>query len=320
MTKPDILYYECLHYQEENLELLKNLFTVHTITDPRYEETFSQTMKDRIRCIFLPHGFKFGMHQLGKFPKLKIIASNTTTKPKVELSGMSATNVKKTHKIHILYLEDRVFLNNITCTAEHALGLMHSVHRQIPFANVFQANGEWDRYQWGAPKMLSNMNAVIWGLGRVGKHLVVRARPLFNTISTIEEANGEKFINGKLSHADVLFLTMSPVGTQPVVSHSKLDLLPQDAMVLKFVGGEVLNTDHLLRLLSEGRLGGAGLDVLPRDHAYQYGETDPIWEQTRKYQATHTNLIITPHIAGSTRDAWSMTQRYIIDRVKGILL
>jgi D-3-phosphoglycerate dehydrogenase len=310
-TKPNILYYECLNYNWENLEHLKNVFTVEIIPDPRYDETFSKTMKRQIECIFLPLGFSFGKYQANTYTECKVIASNTTTRP----------NVDEDVDVEVVWLDDSHFLDSITCTAEHALGLMHSVHRRIPAQNRNVQNNHWNRYDITPPKkMLSKMNAVIWGHGRVGRHLSIRARPLFNNITYIEEGNTDEWINARLSKADVLFLTLSVVGEQPVVTKDRLDCLPEHATVINVSRGEVLDHEHLLFLLHQERIDGAGLDVLPRDHAYTYGEMDPVYEKVKEYMKNHTNLIVTPHIAGSTEDAWNNTQRYVIEKVKEILL
>jgi D-3-phosphoglycerate dehydrogenase len=309
LTPPNVLYYECLNYNSENLEYLKNVFTVETIPDPRYDESYSLTMKKSIDGIFLPLGFSFKKYQADVYSKCKVVASNTTTRPDVD----EDVNVK------VVWLDDSHFLDSITCTAEHALGLMHSVHRQVNEACIYVKAGRWNRYKFGAPKMLSKMNAVIWGHGRVGRHLRLRARPLFNHVTYLEEGNADEWINARLAKADVLFLTMSVVGKQPVVTRDRLECLPEQAIVINVSNGEVLDHTALFEMLLEGSIRGAGLDVLPRDHAYLYGETSDEWEWAKEYMIDHTNLIITPHIAGSTEDAWNSTQRYVIEKVKEIL-
>jgi D-3-phosphoglycerate dehydrogenase len=314
MDKPDILYYSCLHYTPEHLALLDKLYTVHVLPNPRLDSTLPQEIKDKIKCIFLPHGFKFTDHTSYLFPQLIVIASNTTTPPDVD---------EKANIPHIQYLNDPGVLGCITSTAEHALGLMHTVHRRIPSAAASTYEGCWDRYSWGAPKMLSQMNATIWGMGRVGSHLADITAPLFKGVAWIDKPDvsykGE-YIEECLSQTDVLFLTMSVEGPQPVCSGTYLRLLPQDAIVINVARGEVLDHDTLLELLNNRKLWGAGLDVLPQDHAFSYDEVSSIWERIRAYQADNNNLIVTPHIAGSTKDAWRITQRYIIDRVGEVLL
>jgi phosphoglycerate dehydrogenase-like enzyme len=91
--------------------------------------------------------------------------------------------------------------------------------------------------------------------------------------------------------------------------------LPHEAIVVNTARGECLNNDALLTMLQKGQLRGAGLDVLPGDNRFQFGSTSALLQQTQQA----ANIILTPHIAGSTKDAWNMTQRHVIDQVKDIL-
>jgi D-3-phosphoglycerate dehydrogenase len=241
--------------------------------------------------------------------QLKVIASNTTTRPETDppVDGQ------------LVWLNDPEFLENITSTAEHTLGLIMAVHRRLPHAH-WSTWTEWNRYARSAPKMLSRSNLTIWGPGRVGTHLFDRAAPLFKTVWTIGENDRDEYINKTLEYTDVLALTLSCVGKQPVVTRDKLERLPKQAIVVNTARGEVLDHEALLHLLNTGHLWGAALDVLPNDHRFQYKGYDSLANKYLAYTKKSSHLILTPHMAGSTEDAWNMTQRYIIDRVKEILI
>lgn len=300
MNKPHVLYYDCLNYNKENLSYMEDFAFVETLPDPRFDTRCSQTMAGQIKAIFLPIGFSFPAQKMGKFSKLKLIASNTTTRPDVEAD------------VEIVYLRDKTFLETITSTAEHTLGLILSVHRRIPEAS---SDTEWNRFKWGAPKMLSRMNLVIWGQGRVGNHLADMAKNIFKNVCFVNRNMSDADIKTLLKEADVLALTMSVEGQQPTVNKKHLMYLPHEAVVVNTARGECLNNDALLTMLRKGQLRGAGLDVLPGDHRFQFGRPSELLRRTQQV----TNLIITPHIAGSTEDAWNMTQRHVIDQVKDIL-
>ena len=160
---------------------------------------------------------------------------------------------------------------------------------------------------------------MIWGHGRVGKHLHRLAEPMFRIVWFIAENDSDEYINNLLSKTDVLAITMSVVGTQPVVSEEKLAKLPRGAIVVNTARSEVLDQRALLRLLNIGHLRAAGLDVLENDHRFLYQGYDWQAREVLNYAFKHDNLILTPHIAGSTEDAWNETQRYVIDRVMEIL-
>ena len=66
----------------------------------------------------------------------------------------------------------KLFLKTITPTAEHTIGLLMSLYRNIPWSfNQVINQKVWNRYLWSSPKMLSRMTIGIIGYGRLGKKL-----------------------------------------------------------------------------------------------------------------------------------------------------
>ncbi len=76
--------------------------------------------------------------------------------------------------------------------------------------------------------------------------------------------------------------------------------------------GELVDHDALLRALTQGNLSGAAMDVFDDEFNPQFDITHhALW----KYAQSENNLILTPHIGGSTVDAWEMTENFTITRV-----
>ena len=72
---------------------------------------------------------------------------------------------------------------------------------------------------------------------------------------------------------------------------------------------ELLDHRCLLHMLEERILRGAALDVLPGEPSFG----NSISQRLIDYSQRNNNLIITPHIAGSTQDAWKLTQDAVIN-------
>lgn len=302
MTKPVLLYYECLNYTEANKQLLFDAFELYILTDPRHDEKLSKHASDEIEVILLPHGFWFNTFQHERYPKLRVIASNTTSKPE--------TDVDK-DGVSVLWLNDKEFLNTITSTAEHTLALILAVHSRILEAHDY-AMREWDRYRLGRPQMLSKQRLTIIGPGRVGKHLAKLADNIFLETYLVDKGTSDENKNGILDKTDVLAICANFEGDHNIVGRDELSQLPSDAIVVNTARGELLDTVTLIEMLEHKELRGAGLDVLPGDHCFPYERETIDLHTVRSYAQRNDNLILTPHIAGSTKDAWQSTQKRII--------
>ncbi len=82
--------------------------------------------------------------------------------------------------------------------------------------------------------------------------------------------------------------------------------------------GELLDTDGLLDLMENGALAGAALDTIDGEYFPEFRETFGDSRLVR-YARDHDNLLLTPHIGGSTVDAWTETERRVIDKACAVL-
>jgi D-3-phosphoglycerate dehydrogenase len=77
--------------------------------------------------------------------------------------------------------------------------------------------------------------------------------------------------------------------------------------------GEIIDEEALLSSLEAGDLAGAALDVLQGEYT-----DDPDWVKTDplvEYAASHSELIITPHIAGATYESMEKTEIFIAEKL-----
>ena len=172
--KPTAIYYDCLKYQAENLSFLKKTFNLIRFESPIF--TDFQLVKDA-EAVFAPLVYKFDEAFFENLPRLKAIVSNTTGIPHINQNDCAQRRIK----IFALH-DDADFLETITPTAEHNIGLIISAARRIPAAHSFATSGRWDRRPWGSPKMLSRMSLGIVGYGRLGKMVGIIARAIGMTV------------------------------------------------------------------------------------------------------------------------------------------
>jgi D-3-phosphoglycerate dehydrogenase len=307
VPKPKAVYYRILSYQSENRALLDRLFDVVELADPRDDD---DQLADA-QVLFAPLGFVVDGSKMDRCPRLKAIASNTTGIPHIEAEAA------KKRGIRICALHDEPdFLETITPTAEHTIGLMIAAWRRIPAAHRAAAEGAWDRRPWGAPRMLSRMRIGIVGYGRLGRKVARITEAMGMTVGFYDPAvpGGYATIAALARTADVLSLhAPSTPETRNLVSREVLNELPRGAMVVNTARGELLDVDALLDLMASGHIAAAALDTVD-------GEYDPDFSKTfresrlAREARSRDNLILTPHIGGSTRDAWYETERFVIEK------
>lgn len=307
--KPVAVYYKILKYQEENLALLHRYFDVLEIEHPGVDH---DAALKRAEMLFAPLGFDVDSERLDKCPNLKVIVSNTTGIPHLDLKAA------KSRGVSICALHDQqAFLDTISATAEHTIGLMMAASRRIPAAHQAAASGSWDRRPWGAPRMMSRMRIGIVGYGRLGRKVARAAFALGMKVAWYDPyVSG---VPGRVTdllelarQSDVLSLhAVANEETRGLVGRRVLEALPKRAIVINTARGELLDTDALLDLLESGHLWAAALDTLDGEYRLDFPNH---FADTRiaRYAREHPNLILTPHIGGSTVDAWAETELRVI--------
>jgi C-terminal binding protein len=104
-----------------------------------------------------------------------------------------------------------------------------------------------------------------------------------------------------------------------MISRAMLERLPKGAVVINTARGPIVDVDALADLLKRGHLAGVGLDVLPVEPP-----VEPVPELLRAYRAREPwcegRLIITPHSAFFTPEAWDDTRRKAAETMRAALV
>ncbi len=122
--------------------------------------------------------------------------------------------------------------------------------------------------------------------------------------------------------------------TRGMISRAMLERMPKGGVVVNTARGPIVDVDALADLLKRGHLAGIGLDVLPveppvepipeRLRAYRAREPEPIPELLRAYRAREPwcegRLIITPHSAFFTPEAWDDTRLKAAETMRAALV
>lgn len=189
---------------------------------------------------------------------------------------------------------------NSQAVAEHILACLLALCRKLPQCRDNQLKHAW--VDLGSMKTITGAAVLVVGAGNIGSAVARRCQALGAvTIGLKRTVNGPVAgfdrvypadkLDELLPEADFVILTLPHSDSTTCLMDSKrLNAMKQDAVLISAGRGSVLDQDALVKVLNEGKLWGAALDVtqpepLPADH--------PLWDVP--------NLLITPHLAGGIR-------------------
>jgi D-3-phosphoglycerate dehydrogenase len=190
---------------------------------------------------------------------------------------------------------------NAVAVAELTIGLMLALGRQLPKANIGMHAGKWEKKALNGSELRDKKLGIL-GLGRVGLEVAKRARAFgmtlighdpFVSAAVAREANIRLVSIAELfKESDYLTLH---VGLTPqtagIINEASLATMKKGVKIVNCARGELIVDEALVAGLKSGHIGGAALDVFreepPKDSPYTEFE----------------NVILTPHIAGSTAEA-----------------
>jgi D-3-phosphoglycerate dehydrogenase len=251
---------------------------------------------------------------LRRATRLKVIVSPTT--------GLDHVDLAETERrgIHVLSLRgDSDFLQDIRGTAEHTIALMLSLLRHIPQACAHATYGDWNRDRFRG-RELPGKTAGIVGYGRLGR-IVARYLRAFGTkilvtdpkIHTDETEVGitPTSLATLLHESDLVTLHVNLCGeTMGFFGRKQFAAMKPGAWFINASRGELVDESALLAALSTGQLAGAAVDVLCGERSAAMAEHPLI-----VYSREHTNLLVTPHIAGCTAESMEKTENFLAQRV-----
>jgi D-3-phosphoglycerate dehydrogenase len=213
---------------------------------------------------------------------------------------------------------------NIIAAAEHTIAMLMSMARHVPSANGSMKAGKWEKSRFVGVEVRNKTLGVI-GLGKVGMAVARRAQGLEMQIVAydpfVSPEQARKVDVTMLSMDDVLkqadFLTLhtsltsGPSGTRGLIGERELSLMKPGARIINCARGGLIQEDALLKVLNEGHLAGAALDVFSQE---------PIRDSETLHQLiAHERVIVTPHLGASTEEAQVGVATDVADQIVSVI-
>lgn len=304
-----ILIAEPEDFSKEAIELLSTVGTVTSLTT-------SQDMIGRALLeydiIWIRLGLTIRAADIPEQPRCKFIISGTTGLNHLDLDALKVAHIE------VLSLKGQTrFLESITATAEHTIGLMFALVRMIPAAHKSILNGQWDRDLFKGHEVSGRTIGII-GYGRLGKIVasyckILRMQVMVYDPYVNEVAEGCKLLQSLeelLDSVDYVSLHV-PLNeeTNCFFNDQFFSMIRQGTYLINTSRGELIDEVALLSALESGKLAGAALDVICSEEFFT--RENPLV----RYAEKHDNLLLTPHIGGCTWESMSKCEVFMAEMV-----
>jgi D-3-phosphoglycerate dehydrogenase / 2-oxoglutarate reductase len=194
--------------------------------------------------------------------------------------------------------------SNTRSVAELVIGASIMLIRRIPDKNSAAHKGIWMKEASGSYELRGKTLGII-GYGNIGSQVSVLAEALgmkviFYDIETklpLGNAVAMRSMKEVLNRADVIsFHVPETEQTKNLLNKSNIRQCKKGSLIINYARGEVIDLDALRKSIEEGQIAGAAVDVFPQ-------EPEKNGEAFYSPLQNLPNVILTPHIGGSTEEA-----------------
>jgi phosphoglycerate dehydrogenase-like enzyme len=248
--------------------------------------------------------------------KVKLIAQPSTGYDHIDLAacrrkGIPVSNIGGANAISV---------------AEHTLALALVLLKRIGYAHRRMTEGVW--VQEELLNIAAELHGKTWGvigLGRIGREVSWRARAMgasvvYTDIARLPEADEQKLgvaylpLQRLLAEGDVVSIHVPLTDkTRGMIGEKEFRLMKSYAVFINVSRGELTDEAALAKAVSQGWIGGAGVDVFSSEPLPQ---DNPLLVVAKE----GANVVLTPHIAGATNDARLRIIQTTVENVVRVVL
>jgi D-3-phosphoglycerate dehydrogenase len=207
--------------------------------------------------------------------------------------------------------------STVVSAAEHTIGLLVALARNIPQAHAALRAGRWERSRWGGVELADKTLGVL-GFGRIGQQVARRALGLgmrvvgydpFVAPERFRELGAEHAATPDAVFAAADFLTLHlPLTdeTRGFVDAAAIERMRPGVRIVNAARGELVDEAALAAAVRSGRVAGAALDVF---------STEPYSGELLELD----DVVVTPHLAASTDEAQDRAGLIVAEQVVAAL-
>ena len=208
---------------------------------------------------------------------------------------------------------------NTISAAEHTIAMMLTLSRNIHMGHGGLEKGEWNRHQLVGTELKNKILGVV-GLGKIGRQVLERCQSFGMQILGYDPyVSQDQFNEDEVKIVDLDILTTTadyitvhvPISdaTRNLFNYERLTQMKNTSRIINVARGGIINELDLAKVLKENKIAGAAIDVF---------ESEPI-DDTHPLVGL-PNIVLTPHLGASTREAKEGVSMAVCAQVRDYLL
>jgi D-3-phosphoglycerate dehydrogenase len=201
--------------------------------------------------------------------------------------------------------------SNVLSAAEHTMALIMAIARNVPQAHKSLMEGRWERSKWEGIELAGKTLGIL-GLGRIGTLVAQRARAFdmrliaFDPFVSAERGRelgvDMTTLERVVEQADILTIHLPKTKeTNGIIDAEMMKRAKPSLRIVNVARGGIVNLADALR---NGTIAGAALDVFVKEPTTE----SPLF--------TLSNVVATPHLGASTREAQDRAGEVVADMVQ----
>ena len=283
------------------VEQLDQLFTVHRLWQAKDRVAFFREIRDRVHAIATGGGFRIDGALMDGLPKTEIISTMSIGVDHIDLAAAKERGIAVTNTPDVL--TDDV--------ADIGMALVLAVARRLVTGDRYVREGKWLKANLPLTTKVGGASMGILGLGRIGLAIAKRAEAFGMKIvyhgPRAKPGVAYRYYPDLAEMArDVDYLMVSCPGgaeTHNLVSAAVLAALGKKGVVINIARGSVIDEAAMVRMLQDGSLGGAGLDVFVEEPRVP----EPLFQLE--------NVVLQPHVGSATHATRAAMGQLVVDNL-----
>jgi D-3-phosphoglycerate dehydrogenase len=308
--KPFVVLVTAMHLSPEAQKILTDagceiIFMPDPIDEDALMKRFAQ---GPVHAVVLRGSKPFTPRVLDAAPHLQVIAKNG--------AGVDSVDIAHATKRGVAVMVAAGA--NAEAVAEHSVALMLALTRDLFGLDRKIRNGAWEGTGYQGRDFRDSVVGIV-GFGSIGRSTARLAAALGARVIVMEHPQAPKpegfevetDLHRLLPRVDILSLHCPLTeSTRGLIGRRELALMKKGALLVNTARGPLIDEPALVDALREGHLAGAGLDTFAQE---PIARGNPLLELP--------NVILTPHVAGVTRNAVlrvsTITASNVVDRLSG---